>query len=152
MVALAAEGGSEMAYREKLAWLALVTLLPYALYFAFVPSNLERSPRALLLGLGWFAAVSIARAALFGAGAWVLTWRTPAADRVAPDERDRAIRNRAAAIAYGVMMTGFVIVGIVMPFARQGWHIVNAALAAILVSEAIRHGATIFSYRRGWHG
>ncbi len=152
MAALAATEASDMAYREKLAWLALLTLLPYTLYFIMVPSDPEPGVHQLLYGLGWFATVSLTRAALYGAGALWLTWRAPTADRVATDERDRAIRHRSASIAYGVMMIGFIVVGIMMPFGRHGWQIVNAALFAILAAEAVRHGATVFGNRQGWHG
>jgi hypothetical protein len=152
MLALTAKGESSVAYREKLAWLNLASLLLYPIYFAMVPSSADLGPRQILYGLGWFGAVSIARVLLLGAGALVLRQQTPQGDRVKPDERDRAIAHRGAATGYGVMMAGFVIVGVMMPFTRQGWAIVNAALFAIVVAEATRLFAIVFSYRRGWHG
>ncbi len=50
------------------------------------------------------------------------------------------------------MITGFIIVGIMMPFSSSGWKIINAALLAIILSEITRQVVAILSYRRGWHG
>jgi len=152
MLALAAKPESNIAYREKLAWLNLATLLLYPIYFAMVPASADLGPRQILYGLGWFGVVSIARVLMLGAGTVLLRRQTPHGDRGRPDERDRAIAHRGAAAGYGVMMAGFVIVGVMMPFTRQGWAIVNAALFAILVAETTRLSTILFSYRRGWHG
>jgi hypothetical protein len=153
MAALAApDGDTGMAYREKLAWLNLATLLLYPIYFAKVPASADLGPHQILYGLGWFAAVSIARLVVLGVGGLVLRRQTRASDRGKPDERDRAITHRGGAIAYGVMMAGFIMVGVMMPFVAQGWKIVNAALFAILIAEAVRLLTVILSYRRGWHG
>lgn len=152
MPAFVARGESSVAYREKLAWLNLTTLLLYPIYFAMAPSDADLGPRQILFGLGWFAAVSITRVLVLGSGALLLRRQTSSGDRGKPDERDRAIAHRASTAAYGVMMAGFLIVGVMMPFARQGWAIVNAALFAIVVAETTRLLAIVASYRRGWHG
>jgi hypothetical protein len=39
-----------------------------------------------------------------------------------------------------------------MPFSTSGWHIINAALLALVASEIVRYGVIVVSYRRGWHG
>ena len=49
-------------------------------------------------------------------------------------------------------MVGILVVGCVMPFSAGGWHIVNAALLALVASEIVRYGVIVVSYRRGWHG
>ena len=142
-----------MAYREKLAWAGLISLvLCYGLYFIFRPLDDAASVIDLLRRLGGFAAATVGRGLLWGAAALYLMWKTPRADRAGPDERDRSISRRGSAYAYGVMIAGMIVVGIIMPFSDHGWAIVNAALFAIAVSEAVRLMVAIASYRRGWHG
>jgi len=92
------------------------------------------------------------RLLILGAGTLAIRAASPMDARAPADERDRAIAGRSAAIAYYVMMTGMVLVGMVMPFTARGWAIVNAALLAIVIAELARCGTIIASYRRGWHG
>jgi hypothetical protein len=82
----------------------------------------------------------------------LLTRRTPQAERARPDERDRAIDRRAAAAAYYLLMVEAIVVGIVMPFSREGWSIINATLFVIIVAECLRQVVIIHSYRGGWNG
>jgi hypothetical protein len=141
------------AFREQRALLMLVTaVIAYVPYFVLVPKSPSVDVATLLTRLAWFAGATLGHAAMVGIGMIALGLRTPRADRAQADERDRAIDRHAASIAYYVLMTGAVIVGIMMPFGRQGWQIVNATLFAIVVAEAVRQAAIIRAYRRGWHG
>ena len=79
----------------------------------------------------------------------VLAERLAAAGHVLAD---RAIERRGASLAYYVLICGMILVGIVMPFSEAPWKIINAALAAIVIAEAVHHGFVLLSYRRGWHG
>ena len=45
-----------------------------------------------------------------------------------------------------------ILVGVVMPFTEPAWKVVNAALLAIVIAEAVSLVLVINSYRRGWHG
>ena len=141
-----------MAFREQRAWIGLVSLLAYVPYFALAPAAAEGDVRGLLVRLGWFAACSLARALLFFAPLLWLVRRTPRIDRASPDERDRAIDRRAASAAYYLLMAEMVVVGIMMPFGKSGWEIVDAALLSIILSEGLREVVIVRSYRRGWHG
>jgi hypothetical protein len=40
----------------------------------------------------------------------------------------------------------------VMPFSEPAPKIVNTALLAIVIAEAVNHILVLLSYRRGWHG
>jgi hypothetical protein len=63
------------------------------------------------------------------------------------DERDRAIEASATLIAYYVLMAGTVVVGMVMPFTKTGWSLVNAALLWIVLAEALRNLLIVRGYR-----
>ena len=151
-----AEAG--MPYREKSAWVAVAGMVVgYGGYFAVVatvpPQIIGGDPPGMVLKLfALLTAASIVRLLILGVGTPAIRASSPADARAPADERDRAIAGRSAAIAYYVMMTGMILVGMVMPFTARGWAIVNAALVAIVVAELARYGTIIAAYRRGWHG
>lgn len=138
-----------MAYREKIAWLAMAAMaIAYGGFFTAMWLAEQWGQASMLAFLALFAAASLVRVAIEGVGRIAI-----AADAGEPaDERDRAIARRGAAAAYYVLMAGMILVGMVMPFGGQGWRISNAALLGLAIAETVRYGIILFSYRRGWHG
>lgn len=141
-----------MPYREKATWLTLGAILfSYAVYFAVAYSgSIEGLPNLRLLAV--YAAAMGLQLAILGVGHLVIRRSSGSEARARPDERDRAIANRAAARGYYVMMTGLVFTGVYLPFTQAGWEIVHAALATFIVSEVVRCATVISSYRMGWRG
>lgn len=138
-----------MAWREKQAWLALfVLVVAYGTYFALIAT----SQRSMLDMLLLFGGVAITQAVLTIVGSILLAAQAGKEARAKADERDRAIDRRGTRIAYFVLLTGMIVVGVVMPFSKQGWQISNAALLALVAAEIVRYGVVVASYRRGWHG
>jgi hypothetical protein len=41
-----------------------------------------------------------------------------------------------------------IVVGMVMPFNKSGWEVVNTALLFIVLTEAIRNALIVIAYRR----
>jgi len=141
-----------MPYREKIAWLSLiamaVALIPY---FAVTQLNTGTRGSDLMPNLhqlGLYAAAVLAELLILCVGHLYLRRTTPKDERTPPDERDRAILSRAVSWAYYVLIAGMIQVGCFMPFSAGGWAIVNAAIFAIVVSEVVRNGVTVVSYRR----
>jgi hypothetical protein len=144
--------GTRVPYREKLAWLGLGALLvSYSAYFAVAYSgSIEGLPNLRLLVV--YAAASAMQLTILGIG-WLVLGRTSGKEaRARPDEMDRAIANRAGAVAYPVMMAGLVFTGVFLPFTSIGWEIVHAALLTFIVAEVVRYAVVLSSYRRGWRG
>ncbi len=138
-----------MAWREKVAWLSLLVMIAaYGIYFSLVAS-IDRSMLGMLL---LFGSVAAAQAIVMIVGSIVLAIGAGKEAQAKADERDRAIDRRSARIAYFVLLTGMIVVGVVMPFSKQGWQISNAALLALVTAEIVRYGVVVASYRRGWHG
>ncbi len=140
-----------MAYREKTAWLTLCCMvIAYIVYFSLVLSG-HVGPR--LLDIVWtFGIIASIQAITVIIGYIVLTATSGAEGCAKPDERDRAIVRRGRSAAYLVLLTGTIIVGVMMPFSDPAPRIVNAALLAIVLAEAVSNALIIASYRRGWHG
>ena len=137
-----------MAWREKTAWLTLGAMLcAYSLYFSLVATMSWSKWGMLLL----FGVISATQGIFVLVANMMMSARTKDA-RFPADERDKSIARRGAYIAYFVLMAGMIVVGVVMPFNQQGWQVVNAALLALVIAEAVRHIVVVMSYRRGWHG
>ncbi len=145
-----------MAFREKIAWVTLGSMLvAYTVYFTllatvFDPTAPERPQTVQMLLL--FGGVTIAQVIVVIVATSVLAIRAHREAQAKPDERDRAIAQRGASVAYFVLMVGMILVGVVMPFSEPSWKIINAALLSLVIAEATRYVLIIASYRRGWHG
>ena len=74
--------------------------------------------------------------------------RREAGESLLEDERDRAIDRQATRTAYFILLTGMIVVGMVMPFNRGGWQIVNTALLVIVLTETVRQALILIGYRR----
>jgi len=142
-----------MAFREKIAWLTLATMLvAYGIYFGLVGPAAGFGER-LLLDIVWsFGIVAAAHAAVVTVGAVIIAVTAAKEAQARADERDRAIARRGATIGYYVLIVGMIVVGVVMPFSEPPWRIVNAALLAIVLAETVNNAVVLLSYRRGWHG
>lgn len=140
-----------MPYREKVAWLSLIAIavafIPYFTVMALAPPiGLPNLPTLWKL-----AGATTLQVLVLGAGTLFLRAKSPEECRAPADERDRTISQRSIGAAYGVMLTGMILVGCVMPFHSGGWELINAAVFMIVLAEVIHYGATIWGYRRGWH-
>ncbi|RIA47142.1 hypothetical protein DFR49_1711 [Hephaestia caeni] len=145
-----------MAFREKLAWVTLGSMLiAYSIYFWLLATRFDLSrpdgpPTVAMLAL--FGMVTVAQVIVIAIATSILAIRAQKDANAKADERDRAIARRATGVAYVVLMVGMIVVGVVMPFSEPRWKIANAALLALVLAEAIRYVLVIVSYRRGWHG
>lgn len=152
MVSMVSVAGS-MSHREKVAWLSLLAMgIAFGPYF--VLTGLNPPPADALPNVGQiarFGAAVAVQLTILGVGHLVLRMRWPGDARVPADERDRAIERHSMRVAYFVLIAGVIVVGIVLPFMRSGWAIVNGAVAAIIAAEVVQHGVAVRSYRRGWH-
>lgn len=141
-----------MPYREKTARLALVAMLvSYVPFFAIAAVTPPGPPPHLKL-LAAFAAVSVLRLLILGAGHIGLRLQTPEDARTPPDERDRAIARRAAGVCYYLLMAATLGIGCFMPFYTGGWTIVAATLLAVVTVEIVNAALVVVGYRRGFHG
>ncbi|MBX7249046.1 MAG: hypothetical protein K1X35_08405 [Caulobacteraceae bacterium] len=139
-----------MAYREKIAWMSLVGMAAtLGLYFVWVRvAGDETAPLPNLGMMGAYAVAAVAWAAFYLLGGLALRLKDPAEARARPDERDIAIDRRSTQVAYFVLMGLMLYVGGFKPFQSQGWEIVNAAIASVVIAEVVRCIVAVLSYRR----
>lgn len=142
-----------MAFREKIAWLTLVTMLvAYAVYFTIVGPAVGFGEGRMIDIIWSFGLVAVAHAIAVIVGAIFIAVTATKEAQAKADERDRAIARRGATIGYYVLILGMIVVGVVMPFSDPPWKIVNTALLAIVLAETVNNVVVLLSYRRGWHG
>jgi hypothetical protein len=138
-----------MPYREKVAWLSFLSILvvfsPYFTWSAMHPPGQE-IPNLKQMAL--YAATSLSWAAILGIGHLVLRSKSQGEAKLPMDERDIAIDRKARGYAYGVLITGMIVVGGIMPFTNAGWEIANTAFFMIVLAEAVSAACVIRAYRK----
>ena len=138
-----------MPYREKVAWLSLLSMLavfiPYFTWSALHPPGPE-IPNLRQMAL--YAVTSLSWAAMLGIGHLLLRHSAPGEATLPMDERDTAIAHKARGYAYGVLIAGMIVVGGFMPFTNAGWEIANTAFFMIVLAEAVFSIGIIRAYRR----
>jgi hypothetical protein len=139
-----------LAYREKLGWLSIVAMAitfgPYFLLVAAhaIPAAALPNTRQLVV----FGITAGVQGVIILAGNLYFRHQSPDDVQLPPDERDRAISQRALSTAYSALIGGMILVGCMMPFNSSGWSIVNSAVFMIVAAELIRNGVLVASYRR----
>lgn len=142
-----------MAFREKMAWLTLGTMLvAYGVYFGIVGPAVRFGEDRMLDIIWSFGLVATAHAVAMIVGAIAIAVTATKEAQARADERDRAIARRGATIGYYMLTAGMILVGVVMPFSEPPWKIVNTALLAIVLAGTVCQAVVLISYRRGWHG
>jgi cytochrome b561 len=142
----------KMAFQERIEWLTLLAMtIAYGIYFSLVAAY-PAGP-SLMETLWLFAKVSLVHVAVVSICSLFLAITNAKEAQARGDERDRAISRRGASIAYYVLLTGVIIVGVVMPFENPpAAKMVNATLLVLVIAESIRHVVMLISYRKGWNG
>jgi hypothetical protein len=142
-----------MAFREKIAWVALAALcIAYGAYFLVLGPNVRFGEQNLVDVVWSFGPVAVAHALITISGSIVVATTAPRDAKRPADERDRAISQRSNAIGYYAILVGLIFVGVIMPFSEPPFKIINVALAVLFLVEILRYGTTLLSYRRGWNG
>ena len=139
-----------MTYREKLNWMTLFGMLAtIGVYLVWVEVAADKT--APMPNFGMMAAYAVAAgawAAFYLLGRLILSRRSPAEARARPDERELAIDRRSTQVAYYVLMGLMLYVGCYKPFVSEGWEIVNATIASVVIAEVVRCIVAVVGYRR----
>ena len=134
-----------MSFREKSAWITLVTvLLCFGVYFGAAFSGAVSMHGFALLHL--FLACVISMAVLQLALHAIAARRSP---KVAHDERERLIQLRSHTVGYYVLIAG--VIGLFVP-GHMGitvFELMNFALLDVVVAALAVSAAQIVMFRRG---
>ena len=138
-----------MPYREKIAWLSLLAMLAVFIpYFTWTSLNPPGPEIPNLKHMALYAVTSLSWAAILGIGHLLLRRSSQGEAKLPMDERDIAISYKARGYAYGVLITGMIVVGGFMPFTNGGWEIANTAFFMIVLAECVYCCNVIRAYRR----
>lgn len=136
-----------MSFREKLAWICLVTtILVFVPYFAYVFSLFASGEPKLGAVLQAFVIAVVIQIVLsVVANIVIVAFRS----RVEPpDERDRAIDFRSLKISYYVLAVSvFLAIGCVLVYSPL--FISQMLLLCFVAAEVTRYSTQAFCYRRG---
>ncbi|WOE74846.1 hypothetical protein [Alterisphingorhabdus coralli] len=139
-----------MPFHEKIAWAALLTIIGgFGAYFSSLiyAASTDTVSLDYFIGLLIVVVVGVVVVMIIATSAIAIMAREDAhANR---DERDQMVSNRATSIAYFILLIGVIIAVFSVHLGAGLFWILNAILAVIVVSEAIRYGAKIWQYRQG---
>lgn len=132
-----------MAFREKTAWISLVTILAiYGLYF----SSVVRGTAAPFGGLlGTVVAIVIVEVVL----TVLATMVSPRDARAPRDEREKLISLKSAQFAYAALAVSVALACFFGGFNPPIVFNANALLFVLVMAEILRWTCQIVQYRRG---
>lgn len=138
-----------MSFRERSAWITLVSVIPcFGVYFGSIAAGAV-SPRgfgAFHLFLLCVAALVVLQCGLH----FVASLIAPGDGRAPLDERERLIAWRAQSFGYQVLMVGVLLLGAPVHLGHPSPpELMNYALLAIVVSVLTVAVAQIVMFRRG---
>ena len=136
-----------MSPLEKRAWLTLWSMCPVYIVYFTIRFGFPDLLTSMGERFGLLAVVASLHAVGYLTG-WLVMKRREAGETLLEDERDHAIDHHAGRVAYFVLLTGLIVVGMVMPFNKTGWEIVDAALFFIVLTETIRNALIVIGHRR----
>jgi hypothetical protein len=140
-----------MSFKEKIAWISVVTtVLVWGSYFGFMAATHGQHPGPVYF-IAFVAAV-IVQTILVAAASIVTAVLAPADASAGSDERDRAISQRAYALAYPVLLALILCVAASIHFGARPVAMAYGIMGAIVIAEIVHYAAQIAGYRRGWHG
>lgn len=140
-----------MSFREKLAWAAcLSTIILWGGYLIAIARVIAAGDHISFQFLWIFVGLVIVQAVIMAAVSIIGAVMAPGDARAPTDERERIIARRAASIAYTALILGVVAVIAWMHHGLHGVPIIFALFGAVALAEAVRYGAQIVGYRRGW--
>jgi hypothetical protein len=140
-----------MSFREKSAWITLVTvLLCFGVYFgAVIARHASGGWLPPLLQLHWLLASVIALVALQLGLTFLAARTTPRDERAPADERERQIQWRSHTLGYYVLMVLALMLFVPVHFGHSALDMANFALLAVVVATLVVAVAQIVMFRRG---
>lgn len=138
-----------MSFREKSAWISLVSILLVSVLFSMhLPWSLTPPPsppmfHLLLVGLATLIGLElIAHAAI--------ALRSPKDARTPKDERERLIEIKAVRIAYYVFVLGASASILSTHYGANQFAVSYGVLLSFVVAQLVNYASRIVYYRRGF--
>lgn len=139
-----------MTFREKKAWITLITLVVvFAVYFPYMVNAYHSGE----YGMTYLTHVAVIALAAFVVMEIVLllivALRSPMDARTPKDERETLIELKANRVAYNCLMV-FVIISVFFNIHGDGgnWGWGNLFFLAVILAEVINFATQIILYRR----
>jgi len=138
-----------MSFREKSAWITLVSILVvFGIYFTHVPNLFDPDPGewelyVITLCIAAFVVIEVVAHI-------VLYLRFPKDARTPKDERERLIDLRATRLAAYVYVVGTFLAILTPHHGASGFAVGVFVLLAFVIAEIVNYTARIVYYRRGF--
>jgi len=137
-----------MSFREKSAWISLLSIAAVSIFFSLnvpwtlTPPSSPQRLRALLLCAAALVVLEIAAHA-------AVAIRAPQDARAPRDERDRLIDLSATRAAYRVQAVASLLAVSTIHLGANTIGMAYLVVAAFVLGALVKHGTRIFYHRRG---
>jgi uncharacterized membrane protein len=138
---------TKMPFREKIAWIALLSILgASAVYFGLLAAHHGRPDHGFFIGL--FLKIVVIQVIVTIAASILVSIFSRRDAGLPRDERDKQIERTAASQAYFPMLIAVIFASASIHLGNDLFGMLNTLLAVIMASEALRFALQIAAYRR----
>lgn len=138
-----------MAFREKIHWVTLVTMIAaFGWYFLVYPWQIADSPAGVWATAGLLIPVTIAIIVAMTAATAFIAIRSPGDTDARRDERDRSFDRAGTHYAYYPLVVGIWITIFLIFWGISQAQQLNLILATLVIAEIVRIGTQLYLYRR----
>lgn len=140
-----------MSFREKIHWVAFVSLLlSFGWFFLRYPWAVVNTAAGIGATAGMLVPVTIVIVGSMSIAAASLAIRSPKEANLKEDERDKAIHLKGTHMAYYPLVLG-VWANLFAVFYRiSAAGKLNLLIATVVIAELVRVGVQLYHYRRGY--
>jgi hypothetical protein len=140
----------EMSFREKIHWVALVSLiLGFGWYFMSYPWATANTRDGMLTSVWMLIPTTLIFLVPMVIGSVWFAIRTPKEANLREDEREKMIHLKGAHAAYYPLVIGvWANIFALINGLNYGWS-VNILMATLVSAELVRVGGQLYLYRRG---
>ena len=134
-----------MAFREKTAW---VTLLSYLGVYGYYFWTVFRAGPDHPFGARLIGVIALLVLIIVVCNIALAIWK-PEEARLAEDERERLIGLKATAVAFHVASAGAITAAGAVAVGLPSFYVANGLLAMVVLAEIVRQGLVVVRYRLG---
>jgi len=139
-----------MAFREKITWISLVTLVViYGGYFVRVVANAgPTAPSPLIFG-SMLASTVVLLIVTQIVLTTIVAVRAPREANAPMDEHERLIELKGTSIGFYVLVTGALAGCVAIGLGYSAYYTANGLFFAIVLAEIVRTAGRLYFYRAG---
>ena len=139
---------NRMSFREKSAWISLLSYLAFYGYYFWVLSSVVAAGRATSFGFGaLLVRVMFLLVVVEVILQVAIALRAPHEAEAGADEREQLISLKATRVAFQVVMIGAAVVCAAIALSVPAFYTTNGLFLALVLAEVVRNATQVAYFR-----